>query len=135
MKLGRRLTVIVPAIVILVALGGLTASCGGGGSSGSSGGSSGVSTKASSNVTVPAGATVIDQDNLTFKPDKAEIQVNQKMYFLNSESAIHTVTINGKNISGNMKKGDVVVWSSPTPGEYKVTCDYHPQMKATITVK
>jgi len=122
MKLGRRL-IIVPVIVFILAAGALAVACGGDDKGSSSG------------VTVPAGAPVIDQENLTFKPDKVEIQVNQKMYFLNSESAIHTVTINGKNISGNMKKGDVVVWSTGTAGEYKVTCDYHPQMKATITVK
>ncbi len=132
MQLGKRL-VIVPAILVI--FGAFAISCGGDDNKDSPGGSSGVSTKASNNVTVPAGAPVIDQEDLTFKPDKIEIQVNQKLYFLNSESAIHTVTINGKNISGNMKKGQVVVWSTGTPGEYKVTCDYHPQMKATITVK
>jgi len=122
MKLGRRL-IIVPVILLILAAGVLAVACGGDDKG------------SSSSVTVPEGAPVIDQDNLTFKPDKITIEVNQKMYFLNSESAIHTVTIEGKNISGNMKKGDVVVWSTSKAGEYKVTCDYHPQMKATITVK
>ena len=57
------------------------------------------------------------------------------MYFKNSESALHTVTINGKNESGNMRKGDLFSWTAGAAGEYKITCDYHPQMNATITVQ
>ena len=51
-----------------------------------------------------------------------------------SEAVIHTANVNNKNISGNMKKGDAVPWIARSPGEYKVTCDYHPLMKATIVV-
>jgi plastocyanin len=124
------------ALVLAVLAVGLVASaCGGGDDSGSSSKPSGGATKAGANVTVPAGAPQIDQQDLAFKPDKITISVGQQLYFLNSETAIHTVNINGKNISGNMKKGDVVIWSTNTAGEYKVTCDYHPQMHATITVK
>ena len=65
----------------------------------------------------------------------AEAEVNEKIYFKNSETAIHTVTIDSKNVSGNMRKGDIVTWTAPKAGTYKVTCDYHPQMKATITIE
>lgn len=84
---------------------------------------------------VPAGAPMVDQDNLAFKPDAVKAKVNEKIYFKNSETAIHTVTIDAKNVSGNMRKGDIVTWSAGKAGSYKVTCDYHPQMKATITVE
>ncbi len=83
---------------------------------------------------IPAGAAEVDQDGLAFKPDKLTVKSGDKVYFKNSESALHTVTINGKNESGNMKKGDVFVWTSTAPGTYKITCDFHPQMQATITV-
>lgn len=86
-------------------------------------------------VEIPAGAPMIDQDNLVFIPDKLTVKSGEKVYFKNSETAIHTVTINGKNVSGNMKKDDVVIWIPEKAGEYKVTCDYHPQMKATIKVE
>ncbi|MEP7367811.1 MAG: cupredoxin domain-containing protein [Acidobacteriota bacterium] len=83
---------------------------------------------------VPAGAAEIDQDGLAFKPDKQTVKSGDKVYFKNSESALHTVTINGKNESGNMKKGDVFSWASGAAGTYRITCDFHPQMQATITV-
>lgn len=84
---------------------------------------------------IPKGAPEIDQKDLKFVPDKLEVKVGDKVYFRNSEAAIHTVNVNGKNLTGNMKKGDVYVWTAESPGEYKLTCDYHPQMRATITVK
>lgn len=86
-------------------------------------------------VEIPAGAPMIDQDNLVFIPDKLTAKAGEKVYFKNSETAIHTVTINGKNVSGNMKEDEVVIWIPEKAGEYKVTCDYHPQMKATIKVE
>lgn len=86
-------------------------------------------------VEVPAGAPEIDQDNLAFKPDKLTVKSGEKVYFKNSETALHTVTINGKNESGNMKKGDVFVWTPAEAKTYKITCDYHPQMNATITAQ
>jgi plastocyanin len=123
-----------------VAIGLLGAACGGDDSGTKAtatvqtGGSPAASSTAG--VTIPSGAPEVDQDNLAFKPGKLTAKANEKVYFKNSESALHTVTINGKNESGNMRKGDVFVWTAPaTAGEYKVTCDYHPQMKATITVQ
>lgn len=86
-------------------------------------------------VEVPEGAPVIDQDNLKFIPTELTVKSGEDVYFLNSETAIHTVTINGENESGNMRRGDVFVWTAGEPGEYQITCDFHPQMKATITVE
>jgi len=84
---------------------------------------------------IPAGAVVIDQRDLAFKPGSATIEAGQKVYFQNSETALHTVSINGKDESGNMKRGAIFVWTFASPGSYKITCEYHPQMHATITVK
>lgn len=84
---------------------------------------------------IPAGAPEVDQDNLAFIPTTVKAKVGEKIYFKNSETALHTVTIDTKNVSGNMKKGDIIAWSSDKAGSFKVTCDYHPQMKATITIE
>ena len=84
---------------------------------------------------VPDGAPFIDQNNLKFTPDKLAANAGEVVYFKNSETALHTVTVNGKNESGNMKKDQVFQWTPPGPGEYKITCDFHPQMKSTVTVK
>jgi plastocyanin len=84
---------------------------------------------------VPDGAPLISQDNLKFSPNKLTVKSGGIVYFHNAETALHTVTINGKNESGNMKKDDVYQWTAGAAGEYKITCDIHPQMKATVTVQ
>lgn len=124
-----------------VALLGLAAACGGGDSKATptsaaipTSPASGSPAATASAGAIPAGAPEIDQDGLAFKPDKLTVKAGEKVYFKNSESALHTVTINGKNESGNMKKGDVFSWTPAAAGTYKVNCDFHPQMNATITV-
>lgn len=84
---------------------------------------------------IPDGANLIDQDNLKFAPTSLAVAAGEQVYFLNSETAPHTVTIDGDDISGRMNRGDVVVYTFETSGEYAITCDYHPQMQATITVE
>lgn len=124
-----------------VALLGLAAACGGGDSKATptsaaipTSPASGSPAATASAGAIPAGAPEIDQDGLAFKPDKLTVKAGEKVYFKNSESALHTVTINGKNESGTMKKGDVFSWTPAAAGTYKVNCDFHPQMNATITV-
>ncbi|MCC6381267.1 MAG: cupredoxin domain-containing protein [Dehalococcoidia bacterium] len=77
----------------------------------------------------------IDQKDLAFKPETLTIKAGQKVDFKNSETALHTVNINGKNESGTMKKGDLFVRLFDKAGSYKITCDFHPQMNATVTVE
>src|SRR3990172_727421 len=76
----------------------------------------------------------IDQQKMAFVPARVSVKVGETVLIKNSETAIHTGNINGKNITGNMKKGDSIPWTATEPGEYAVTCEYHPQMKATIVV-
>lgn len=76
----------------------------------------------------------IDQKNMKFIPERVSVKVGETVLIKNSEAAIHTGNINGKNVTGNMKKGDETTWTATEPGEYAVTCEYHPQMKATIVV-
>jgi len=79
-------------------------------------------------------AAEIDQQNMAFVPARVSVKLGETVLIKNSETAIHTGNINGKNVTGNMKKGDSTPWTATAPGEYAVTCDYHPQMKATIVV-
>ncbi|HEY5476138.1 MAG TPA: cupredoxin domain-containing protein [Tepidiformaceae bacterium] len=90
---------------------------------------------AATKTSIPDGAPQIDQKNLTFMPNKLTVKVGDTVYFLNSDSVIHTIDVSGKNISGNMKPGQVVTWQFPKAGQYKISCDYHPAMNATITVQ
>ena len=112
----------------VVAVGGvLAAGCGGGGTSSG--------TAPAGDAQIPAGAPFMDQNGLTFSPDKITAKAGEKVYFKNSESSIHTVTINGKNESGNMKRDMVFAWTPPLAGTYKITCEFHAQMRATIVVQ
>jgi plastocyanin len=82
---------------------------------------------------VKAAAEIVQQ-NKALVPVQVSVKVGDTVLIKNSDSAIHTGTINGKNITGNMQKGDSVAWTALAAGEFKVTCDYHPQMKASIVV-
>ena len=83
--------------------------CGGSSSpSGSTGGSPAAS--------VPAGAPEIDQQDLAFKPTKLTVLAGTTVYFKNSESALHTIDINGDNASGTMRNGAIFAWTPTTAG-------------------
>lgn len=87
---------------------------------------------------IPAGAAVIDQKELQFKPDKLTVKAGDTVYFSNSEAALHSVNVDGKNILGqgaNMKQGESATWKPAKAGAYNIACDYHPAMKAVITVQ
>lgn len=78
-------------------------------------------------TTIPPGAPLIDQDNLAFEPKELTVEPGVKVYFKNSETAIHTVTIDGENVSGAMKRDAIIAWAPPRAGTYRITCDYHPR--------
>lgn len=117
-------TLAAPALLFALGL----AACGGG-----DGGSDTGSDLA--NATISPGAKVIDQDRLAFNPSELVVGVGEDVTYTNSETALHTVTINGKNESGIMRKGDVFTWKAPERGEYTISCDFHPQMKATVLAR
>ncbi len=114
----------------LVGVAALAAvACGGGDDDGGNSG------RATGVEGVPDGAAFVDQDSLKFQPNSLSVAPAEPVFFKNSETTVHTVTIAGKNESGTMAHDDVFEWTPTGPGEYKITCDFHPQMKATITVE
>lgn len=125
--------------VVMLPLAVFAAACGGDDNGGET-----PTSAAKTAATAPASGTAgeskefsaeIDQKDLQFVPNKVTIKAGQTVLFKSSDTALHTVDIDGKNLSGNMKKGDTFYWTAPKAGNYKVTCDYHPQMTATITVE
>lgn len=115
----------------LALLGSIAAACGGGDEVEGDG----TERITVDNPAVPPGAAVVDQDNLAFRPKKLLVRPGETVYFVNSESAVHTVTIDGKNESGTMKRNDVFMWTPSRTGEYKITCDFHAKMRATVVVE
>ncbi len=84
---------------------------------------------------LPDGAIQIDETANKYKPAELTVHVLDTVYFTNGSTAKHTVIIGSKNESGDMERGDVFSWTFDEAGEYQILCGYHPQMKATITVK
>jgi len=115
------------AVPLAALAAGAVLACGGGGG--------GDSASDLSSATISSEPKLIDQDKLAFKPNELVVGVGEELTYTNSETAIHTVTINGKNESGTMRKDDKFLWKAPAPGEYKITCDFHAQMKATVLAR
>jgi plastocyanin len=104
----------------------MLSACGGSGSEGNG--------RAKGVAGVPDGSAFVDQHSLKFNPKALAVSASEPVYFKNSDTTFHTVSVNGKNQSGTMKAGDVFSWKAPGQGEYKISCEFHPQMKATVTV-
>lgn len=114
------------AAAALLSLGLLLSACGGSDSPGSG--------RAQGVAGVPDGSAFVDQHSLKFNPKALAVSASEPVFFKNSDTTVHTVSVNGKNESGTMKAGDVFRWKAPGAGEYKISCEFHPQMKATVTV-
>jgi plastocyanin len=86
---------------------------------------------------LPAGSVVMDQFAKAFVPETLFARVGQQVEFKNSDDQLHNVTVvrarTGAgvfNISQN--QGDVHRHVFAESGEFEVTCDVHPGMRATI---
>jgi plastocyanin len=96
-----------------------------------------VTLEASDGVPMPEGHALLDQFSKAFVPETLFVRVGQPVVFKNSEDQLHNVTVvrtrTGTgvfNISQN--QGDVHTHTFEQAGEYDVTCDVHPGMRATI---
>ncbi|HUE89238.1 MAG TPA: carboxypeptidase regulatory-like domain-containing protein [Vicinamibacterales bacterium] len=86
---------------------------------------------------MPEGNALMDQFSKAFVPETLFVRVGQPVIFKNSEDQLHNVTVvrtrTGTgvfNISQN--QGDMYTHTFEQAGEYDVTCDVHPGMRATI---
>jgi plastocyanin len=86
---------------------------------------------------LPEGNAILDQFSKAFVPETLFVRVGQPVTFKNSEDQLHNVTVVRTragtavfNISQN--QGDVHTHTFEQVGEYDVTCDVHPGMRATI---
>lgn len=86
---------------------------------------------------LPPGPAVLDQFSKAFVPDLLIVRVGQAVIFKNSEDQLHNVTVTRSgtgttvfNISQN--QGDTHTHVFDEAGEFDVTCDVHPGMRATL---
>jgi plastocyanin len=109
--------------VLLLGLVALLPACGGDG-----GGASVCATP------IEAGTVVLS--DFAYRPDCLRAPEGAQIRLRNTGEAPHTFTIDGTFVDVNLPAGTSsdASLSGVEPGRYTVTCTFHPQMEATLTV-
>ena len=86
---------------------------------------------------VPAGPVIMDQFAKAFVPETLFVRAGQPVTFKNSDDQQHNITVvRGRTgtrvLDISQGEGDTHNHTFDQPGEYDVTCDVHPGMRATI---
>ena len=73
--------------------------------------------------------------DFAFRPDCLSADSGATITLDNSGDAPHTFTVGGTDLDVNVDAGPRARRTSNVdPGTYAVTCTFHPQMEATLTV-
>jgi plastocyanin len=85
--------------------------------------------------TEPASATSVELADFAFRPDCLSVDSGTTIALENTGEAPHTFTVGGTDLDVKVDPGssDEVAFEVD-PGTYSVTCTFHPQMEATVTV-
>ena len=103
------------------------------------------SAAASEGTTASGGAAeqmTVRLENFAFNPSELTIPAGTRVTFTNADSAAHTVTegVDG-TAAPNARFDDELQGNQSTmitfdePGEYQITCRFHPSMNMTVTVE
>lgn len=86
--------------------------------------------------TDPVAATTVELADFAFRPDCLSADAGATITLDNTGDAPHTFTVTGTDVDFDLDAGSSVdaSLSGVEPGAYVVTCTYHPQMEATLTV-
>ena len=86
--------------------------------------------------TDPVAATTVELADFAFRPDCLSADAGATISLDNTGDAPHTFTVTGTDVDFDVDAGTAVDahLSGVEPGTYAVTCTYHPQMDATLTV-
>jgi len=86
--------------------------------------------------TDPAPATSVDLADFVFEPDCLSADAGATVTLENVGDAPHTFTVAGTDVDVSVDAGssEDASLSGVDPGTYTVTCTFHPQMEATLTV-
>jgi plastocyanin len=84
----------------------------------------------------PVDAEAVVLSDFAFRPDCLRAAEGAQLSLRNAGQAPHTFTIEGTTVDFNLPAGTSTdaSLSGVDPGRYTVTCTFHPQMEATITV-
>jgi plastocyanin len=85
--------------------------------------------------TDPVAATSVELADFAFRPNCVSADAGATITLENTGDSPHTFTVTGTGVDRNVDAGaSVETRLSMDPGTYAVSCTYHPQMEATITV-
>ena len=89
-------------------------------------------------VTITSGANdfTVTADGTKSEMNKGVVSIAKgtAVKFVN-QVGIHTITVNGTKDNGDLKGTDTRTLTFANAGTFKITCDYHPAMLATIFVQ
>lgn len=136
----RRALILVAALSVLLVVGVLAASCGGG----TTATTAGSVTTAGSGTTVGApttsgggsGGAAVTIKGSAFDPATVTIKVGETVTWTNQDSPTHTVVgDNNEFKSGNLATGATFSFKFDTAGTYAYHCSIHPSMTGTVIVQ
>jgi len=86
--------------------------------------------------TDPTPATSVELADFAFRPDCLSVDAGATVALENTGDAPHTFTVEGTDLDVNVDAGgsDDLRFDGVEPGTYAVTCTFHPQMEATVTI-
>ena len=84
----------------------------------------------------PMPATSVELADFAFRPDCLSVDAGGTIALENTGDSPHTFTVGGTDLDVKVDPGgsDEVHFDGVDPGTYAVTCTFHPQMEATVTV-
>jgi plastocyanin len=87
--------------------------------------------------TDPVPATSVELADFEFRPDCLSADAGATITLDNTGDAPHTFTVEGTDVDFDLDAGSSVdaSLSGVDPGTYAVTCTFHPQMEATLTIE
>jgi plastocyanin len=87
--------------------------------------------------TDPAPVSAVELADFVFRPDCLSVDAGATITLDNTGDAPHTFTLGGTDVDVNVDAGssEVADLGTVDPGTYAVTCTFHPQMEATLTVE
>jgi plastocyanin len=87
--------------------------------------------------TDPVPADTVRLEDFAFEPSCLQASPGAAIRLENVGETPHTFTVAETDVSFDVKSGESVEGSlsGVEPGRYAVTCTYHPQMTATLTVE
>lgn len=143
-------SVLVLAAVFSLGLSACSSDDGGGPTGAGTTGATEAATGATGATTVATGAGCVDLtgegpeftitiSKFAYQPDCFTVNGSQAIRIVNQDKVVHSFTIDGTQVDGDIKAGKTLYFGLPlsgvlAPGTYDFYCKYHKKLTGTVTV-